>query len=361
MDFNKLSLEEKFGQMFMLGLDTYEINDEIIEIIKKYKIGGVILFKKNYTSLETMNSFINKLKKVNSDNKIPLFIAIYQENGRVNRFPKDIIKMYSAKKQGDTNNIKIIEYINEITAYLLKSVGVNMNFAPTLDIYRDKNKTIGNRNYANTYEGVIKYGIPFMKTLQRNKIISVIKHFPSISLSEKDYMVRIPKIKNIEELKNKDMKVFENAIFNGSDAIMLGRVKIKGYGNKEIMQNKSSVNDLLKKNLKYKGLIVTDDFRMKSGIISNVYKKTKNCIDASCDILTIKYKKNDIKVFEKLFKKMKNFEYDIEKINNSAYKIFKIKEKYGISDETFKLNVDINKINEKIKMINDKIEKEALN
>ena len=62
MNFNKLSLEEKFGQMFVIGLDIYDINDEIIELIQKYKIGGVVLYKKNYTSIETMIEVVNKLK-----------------------------------------------------------------------------------------------------------------------------------------------------------------------------------------------------------------------------------------------------------------------------------------------------------
>ena len=68
MNFKDLSIEEKFGQMILLGLDTYEINEEIIDIIKTYKIGGVVLYKKNYTSLSNMVEVINKLKTSNEGN-----------------------------------------------------------------------------------------------------------------------------------------------------------------------------------------------------------------------------------------------------------------------------------------------------
>ena len=201
MNFKKLNLEEKFGQMIILGLDVYDINEEIIEIIKKYKIGGVILYKKNYTSIETMIAVINKLKTLNKDNKIPLFISIDQENGRVNRLPKDINRIYSANKQAKTKNIKIVNACNELTGYLLKQVGVNMNFAPTLDIVRnDKNKAIGNRSYGDNCKDVLEYGLPFMQTLKENKIISVIKHFPGHGATNKDSHIVLPKIKNIEKL-----------------------------------------------------------------------------------------------------------------------------------------------------------------
>ena len=116
--FYKMSLEEKFGQTIMLGLDTYDINDEIKEIIEKYKIGGVILYKKNYASLETMITVVNKLKKISAKNKIPLFIGIDQENGEVNRLPKDFLNIHGSFKQSKCNDLNIINAINEVTTYL---------------------------------------------------------------------------------------------------------------------------------------------------------------------------------------------------------------------------------------------------
>lgn len=360
MNFNKLTIEEKFGQMIVLGLDTYEINDEIIEMIEKYKIGGVVLYKKNYTSLETMMAFINRLKKINKKNKVPLFIAVDQENGRVNRFPKEILQLKSALKQAKTKNHKLCDMANEITAYLLSSVGVNMNFAPDLDIVRsEKNKGIGNRSYGSTKEDVIKYGIPFMQKMQSYNIVSVCKHFPGHGATNIDSHFVIPKIKNLKSLYKEDMNVFKKAIECGCDAIMVGHLKVKGYGFKPATLNKKIIDDLLIKGLNYNGLIVTDDLKMNYLRCLHATKKNIiRSIDAGHNLIMVKYAKGDNnRVYKKLWKKLKNCEIDLDLVNNSARKIYDIKNKYDISDRETVNKIDIIAVNEQIKKINNIIDK----
>ena len=85
----KLTLEEKIGQMFMFGINSSN-TEGILELIKNNQIGGVILYKKNYSSYSEMLTLINKLKDANKGNKIPLFVAVDEEGGRVNRMPSEI-------------------------------------------------------------------------------------------------------------------------------------------------------------------------------------------------------------------------------------------------------------------------------
>lgn len=361
MNFNKLTFEEKFGQMIMIGLDTYEINDEIIELIRKYKIGGIVLYKKNYTSIETMIELINKLKQSNKNNNIPLFIGIDQENGKVNRFPKEINKIYNASKQAKTGNLKIINSINDITTYLLKSFGININFAPVLDINKDlKNKSVGNRSYGSNKEDVIKYALPYMKIMKENNIISVVKHFPGHGATNKDSHFTIPYIKNLDNLINNDVVPFEKAIENGADAIMIDHVKLKGYGLNPATTNKRIIKENLINKYNYNGLIITDDLRMGyRKYIFGLRKKVEKSIEAGNDIIMIKYKKGDIsKIYKALYKMVKNYEIDIEKINNSAKKIVNIKKKYQINDTLINSKLDIKLINKKIKDLNNLIDKE---
>lgn len=361
MNFNKLSLEEKFGQMIMLGLDTYEINDEIIDIIKKYKIGGVVLYKKNYTSVETMVEVINKLKTINKENKVPLFISIDQENGRVNRLPKEINRIYSAAKQAKTKNLKIITACNEITSYLLRSVGVNMNFAPTLDIVRnDKNKVIGNRSYGKTVEEVIKYGLPFVDTLKNNNIIPVIKHFPGHGATNKDSHLTLPKVKDVEKLEKEDMQVFQAAFDSGVDAIMLGHLVIKGYGLAPASLNKKIIQNYLIDKFKFNGVIITDDLRMNALRYSCGLKRSvQKSINAGSNVVMIKYKQGDRdKLYKKLLMMVKYCEIDPEIINNSAKKIISLKKKYEVNDNLIDTKLNIDLINNKIKEINNAIDKE---
>ena len=359
MNLNKKTFEEKFGQMLLLGLDVYEINDEIIKLIEKYKIGGVVLYRKNYTSIESMIDIVNRLKKINRGNKSPLFIAIDQENGRVNRFPKDITRIHSPYKQGKTENMKIINSVNEITTYLLKSVGVNMNFAPVLDINRDnKNKIVSNRSYGMNKDDVIKYGIPFMNCMQDNGIISVIKHFPGHGATDKDSRFGMPFLGSIDELQD-DLYPFMYAIKNNCEAIMTGHLRIKGYGLKPVTYNKRIIDECLKNKYSYNGLIVTDDLRMGIMRFFNLKKRIVKSIEAGNDIIMVKYKKGDIsRVYKDLYKMVRDYEIDIEKINNSYKKIVSIKKKYNITDELISTNLDIELINKRIKKINDVIDKE---
>ena len=88
MDVSNLSIREKIGQKFIVGVNSNNI-DVLIDLIKKYYIGGVILYKKNYNNYDEMLSVIKKLKEANKDNKVPLFVAIDQEGGRVNRMPSE--------------------------------------------------------------------------------------------------------------------------------------------------------------------------------------------------------------------------------------------------------------------------------
>ncbi len=353
----KLNLQEKLGQMILLGIDKYEITDDIINIIKDYKVGGVVLYKKNYTSIESMIEVINKLKSANKGNKVPLFISIDQENGRVNRLPKDINRIYNARRQANTKNISVINACNEITSYLLSSLGVNMNFAPCLDIVRnDKSKAIGDRSYGDNIKDVITYGIPFMKSLQKNNIISVVKHFPGHGATNKDSHIFLPKVYNVKNLKKEDIRVFEAAISSGADAIMVGHLVLKGYGSKPATLNKKIINNLLIKKYNYNGLIVTDELRMN--YLSYLYgmkRVIKKSIEAGNNVLMIKYHNNDDKLYKNIYKMLDKLELNIDLINKSADKILSIKNKYHINDDLInpKLNIDL--INKKIDEVNNKM------
>ncbi len=355
MNYQKLSIAEKFGQMLLIGLDVYEIDDEIIKLIKDYKIGGVVLYKKNYTSINKMVAVINKLKRANQDNKIPLFIAIDQENGWVNRLPKDIEPILGAFEQAKTKNLKVINIVNELTCLILKNVGINMNLAPDLDILRsNKNKVIGKRSYGKTKEDVITYGIPFMKSLQKNKIVSVIKHFPGHGLTIKDSHVRLPKIKDITTLNNVDLKVFREAFQNGNDALMVGHLRVSGYGLKPASINAKFLQDYLFTPYHYDGLIMTDDLRMRGLRYRYGLKKSISlCINAGVNMLMVKYQKCDIKkVYSKILEQVENYELDIDKIDKSCEKIVKLKEKYQINNDFVNFSLKIDKINAKIKEVN---------
>ena len=193
MNLEELSIEEKIGQMIMIGLDTNYITERIEKMISDYKIGGIILYRKNFSTYEQMLKLINDIKALNRNNRIPLFIAIDQEGGRVNRMPPEIKNLPSANKLASLNNMDIIINSAKITGNLLKKSGFNLNFAPVLDIKRfDSNHAIGDRCYGETKEEVSRYGVTVMKELQKQGIIPVVKHFPGHGATKRDSHYLLP-------------------------------------------------------------------------------------------------------------------------------------------------------------------------
>lgn len=349
-----MDTKEKFGQMIMLGLDIDEINDEIMTIIKDYKIGGVVLYKQLYDDIPSMKKVINKLKKININN-IPLFIAIDQENGRVNRFPKEIVRLLSPGKQVSTKKIEIVNRVNAITASLLAKLGINMNLAPVVDINYN-NSSIGNRSYGNNKQEVIKYAIPMITALQDKKIISVVKHFPGHGLVNSDSHYFLPTIKDISKMES-GLDVYKEAINNLCEVIMVGHLRVKGYGRKPSTINKKIIKDYLIDRFNYQGLILTDDLRMN--ILKNIYGLKNVIIDSinsGSNIFILKYKKGDIKLYNKLYKMIDNGLIDKKIIDNSYNKIIQLKNKYELSNDLIEEELEIDKINEEIEKINLAIE-----
>lgn len=358
MDIKELSLEEKIGQMLIMGLEDKE-QKEIDNIIKKLKIGGIIIYKKNYNNYEQMLGLINNIKEMNAENKIPITISVDQEGGRVNRMPPEILNLKSATKFANSKDVELVKETGNIIGKMLSETGISMDYAPILDIRRFEEKhAIGDRCYGENKEDVEKYAIEVMKKIQQNNVISVIKHFPGHGLTKKDSHFRIPKIKEkIELLEKEDMKPFEAAIKNGADAIMVGHLIIKDVDKKyPASLSKKVIQKYLIEKYNYNGLIITDDMKMMAiRLHYNMKKAVKRAILAGNDIVMmgLSYKKVD-KIIKYIISQIKKGKISEERINKSVEKILRIKEKYNITDEKAS-GFDINKINEQIEKLNNSL------
>lgn len=359
MKIDKLSLEEKIGQLFMVGLEE-KTSKNIEKFIQETKIGGIILYKNNYHNYEEMLNFINNIKKVNSKNSIPIFISIDQEGGRVNRMPQEILNLKSATKLANTKNIEIVKESGKIIGEMLNKTGITMDYAPVFDIRKfEENHPIGDRCYGENKEEVSKYAIEVMKELQNKGVIPVIKHFPGHGLTRKDSHFSIPKIsQKIEVLEKEDMLPFEDAIKQNADAIMVGHLILKDVDKKyPASLSKKVIQKYLIEKYNYKGLIITDDLKMMAiRLHYNMKKAVFRAIEAGNDIIMIglSYKKVK-KIIRYIIKKVRKGKLDIEIINKSVEKIIEMKEKYNVEDKKVE-GFSIEEINEKIKNINEKVE-----
>lgn len=335
INIEELSLEEKIGQMLIIGMDTNYITDRIKNMIQKYKIGGIILYRKNFKSYDSMVKLINELKELNKNNKIPMFIAIDQEGGRVNRMPKELKNLPAANKK----DIELVKNTAQITAKMLYESGFNMNFAPVMDIKRfSENHVVGDRAFGENKDDVSKYAIEYMKQLQQNNIISVIKHFPGHGATKKDSHFSLPIInKKISELQNDDMIPFKNAIDEGADAILIGHLVIKNVtGIYPASLSRKFIYKYLRKGYRYNKVIVTDDLKMRAiRLIYGPRFAFKKAFEAGNDIIVFRYnQKEEEKCYLQIVNMVKENKINIGRINRSVKRILKLKQKYKLNNNT---------------------------
>lgn len=350
-----MTLEEKVGQLVLAGVDGYEANENSKKLIETYHVGGFVLLKKNVRDTEQMRNLINSLKEGNATNKIPLYLALDEEGGRISRMPSEFKGMPSNQLVGTQNDENLAKRVGSILGQEVKEFGMNVNFAPVLDIFSNpKNKVIGDRSFGSKPELVSKLGIQAIKGIQEQNIISVAKHFPGHGDTTVDSHVGLPRVDyDLERLKSFELVPFANAIASGVDGIMLAHILLpKLDPNYPASFSKVLITDILRKELKFEGVVFTDDMTM-GAIVENydIGKAAVKSIQAGSDIILVCH---DIGKEEAVLKALQNAaktgEISTERLEESVYRILKLKEKYKLTDQQAQ-SVDVEGINQKIESL----------
>lgn len=327
---DNMSLEEKIAQMLIITNNKKEYDEEFKNFIKESQPGGFILMGENISTYENTLSLVRNIKK---DSKISPFIAIDEEGGRVQRLKKlkdikitDIPSMYDL---GKTNDADLSYQIGKILAYQVRTLEVNLNFAPVLDVYNNKeNKVIGDRSFSSNPNIVSKMSLNMQKSLEENYVMPVVKHFPGHGDTEVDSHYDTPIInKTYDELLNNELMPFITSIENNVKMIMIGHIALPKITNSNIPASISRVviNDILKEKLNYNGIIITDALNMKG--ITNNYTEEEICalaVTSGVDILLSPT--NPKKCIESIKEKVISKEIPVERINESVKKILLYKE-----------------------------------
>lgn len=327
-----MSLKEKIGQMLIIDYtkDTYDTN--LDRIIKTVKPGGFILMSDNIKYYDDTISLVKSLKQ---NSNIPMIIAIDEEGGRVQRtiLLKDtpVTNVPSMYELGKTNNQLLAYQVGVILAKKVKTLGVNLDFAPVLDIYSNKNnKVIRDRSLSEDKNIVTNLSISIQKGLEDNNVNTCIKHFPGHGDTETDSHFDIPIInKTYEELLDNELYPFIKSIENGSKMVMVGHIALPKIttSNVPASLSKEIITNILKNKLNFKGLVITDALNMKA--LTNNYTEKEiyiNAINAGVDLLLMPQNpENAVKYIEEAIKENK---ISINQIDASVEKILNYKEKY---------------------------------
>jgi beta-N-acetylhexosaminidase len=328
---SKMTLEEKIGQMIIAGFNGTTLNEELITLMNELDIGGVILFSRN---IKTSSQLKDLTKDINGlSENIPLFISIDEEGGRVSRLPNDTNKFESARKIGDKKNANYAYKNGKKLGSTLKEHNINMNFAPVIDIYSNpKNTVIGDRAFGTDEKIVSTMGIATMKGLKEEGVIPVVKHFPGHGDTELDSHFKLPSVsKTLDELENFELVPFKEAIDKGCDVVMVSHILMEKIDSKNpATLSKKVIGDLLRDKMNFDGVVVTDDMHMKA-ISDNISieKASVNSINAGSDIILIGSDVSTTKdVIDEIKLAVKNKNISEDRIDESVYRILKLKEKY---------------------------------
>ncbi len=353
-----MSLEEKIGQLVVVGIEGTTIDETAAGFIKDYNVGGVILFGRNVENTPQLLKLINSLKETNAS-KIPLFIAVDEEGGRVSRLPSEFAKLPTAKRIGDGGKEEAAYSIGGVIAGALKAFGYNMDFAPVLDINSNpKNPVIGDRAFGSEAEIVSEMGAATMRGLTDKGIVAVVKHFPGHGDTAVDSHISLPVVnKTLEELRQLELIPFKAAIEEGVDSVMVAHIQYSKIDTDAPATLSSKIlTELLREEMGFEGVIITDDLTM-GAIVGNydIGEAAITSINAGSDILLSCHGyENSLRVLEAIKGAVEENRISTERLEESVYRILKLKDKYDLNNDSIQ-QVDIDLINLEIKAAMDKL------
>ncbi|GGE33503.1 hypothetical protein GCM10011391_10220 [Pullulanibacillus camelliae] len=348
-----MTLDEKIGQMLMVGVTGTTIGANEKQFIKEQHVGGVILYGKNIKSAAQTVQLINALKTVNKDaqNPFPLFISVDQEGGSVERLPSTVKSLPSGEAIGKRNNQAYSNRIGQLIGKELKAFGFNMDFAPVLDIKQSSHSAIGNRAFGSDKKTVGQLGVATMKGIQSQQVISVIKHFPGYGSVTVDAHADLPAITYGKgQLEAVDWWPYKQAIAKGADIVMVTHLKVPQIDTHyPASMSRPLITDMLRTDLNFHGVVITDDMTM--GAITKHYpvdQAAVQSVKAGADIVLIAYNKSEqLKAIQALKQAVKSGAISMNRIDDSVYRILRLKENYHLSDQ-LQSSVDVHALNQSI-------------
>lgn len=355
----KMSLDDKLGQMIFAGITGTTLTQETKNLIHVQKVGGIIFYANNLQSSSQTLSLLNAIKKENSNNLIPLFLGIDQEGGLVSRLPKEVTKLPQNSRIGEINNADLSNEIGSNLGEQLRAFGFNLNFAPVLDVNSNPNNTvIGDRSFSSDPNIVSNLGIATMKGIQSQQVIPVIKHFPGHGDTSVDSHLELPLVNNsLMDLKKIELVPFREAIDNGANVVMIAHIVLpKIDTTKPASMSKPIITDLLRKEMGFDGVVITDDMTM--GAITDHFEIGQAAVEsikAGSDIIMVAHNYDYIITTVTAIKEAINKgELTEERINESVKRIISLKLNYKLSNESIK-QIDLYKLNQSIDTLLKKI------
>lgn len=326
-------MEKAIGQLLMIGLDGFSLNAREKAFLNKVQPAGVIYFKRNVESPQQLAALS---EQVCQEVKAPL-IGIDQEGGRVARLGEPFTSFSSNANLGNyylkTGKLDLVVKKAQAMAKELKTIGINLNFTPVVDIHSNpKNPIIGDRAFGTTPEIVGKLAQATIKTYRKEKVVSCAKHFPGHGDTSTDSHKVLPTVNTDKKtLMKRELVPFQKSIAAGVPTIMTAHVIYPALDpHNPATLSKIILKDLLRKKMKYKGVIISDDLEMNA--IAKHHSLSTAAIEAmiaGVDLLLVcKSLEEAGSIYEAILKAYQLGEISPKEVKASLARMAKLKREY---------------------------------
>jgi beta-N-acetylhexosaminidase len=325
------NLRQQIGQMLLVGCGGETISADERLIFEEYSFGGFILFQNNCRAATQVLSLCRNLW--DTADKMPPFIAIDQEGGRVHRLPQPFTHFPAAARLGATQNVDLAYRVGKAVADELRLTGINLDFAPVLDVHANLlNPVIGDRAFSAAATSVSAMSSAWSRGLRAGGIIPCGKHFPGHGDTDKDSHFDLPVVtKSLDELQSVDLPPFVNACRHSIEALMTAHVLYPALDSKlPATLSESIITGLLRHQLGYDGVVFSDDMEMKA--VSDRYSPDEAAllaVRAGVDVLLFCHDlANAIRAFEQLCSEAEKDPVVRARIEASNRRIGRLKQEY---------------------------------
>ena len=324
----KMTLDQKVGQLFMIGFTQTTLDPKLKDFLTKIKPGSFLLFKRNITSIEKVRDLNKALTKLSLENSgVAPLIAVDQEGGFVSRIPLQP-PMPSALAFGQTQSLSLAETYGEEIGNLLTDLGFSMNLAPVLDLSSpDEPSFIGVRSFGGNPKNVGDFGYFISKGLLKSKIIPTAKHFPGLGSSQDDsHSNLVTRITSMDDFLATDLKPFQKFSELGPEsAVMVSHLSypVLDPNNVPALFSEKVVTGILRKKLGFKGIILTDDLMMQgSSQFANPGDAAVLSLKAGTDIIMVTWSfKTQLRAFLRVKQAIEKNELTMAQVDEKLHRI----------------------------------------
>jgi beta-glucosidase-like glycosyl hydrolase len=334
---SRLTVREKIAQLFIVSFSSDPRNRSTIEaeaLVKNEGVGGLIIMNSGLTAGANM---INRLQSLS---KIPLLVTIDGEWGVAMRFDS-VIQFPRQMQLGALADESLVYQMGAAIGKQSKRLGIDVNYAPTIDINSNpRNPVINTRSFGENPEIVAKYGKAYMLGMKDAGVLGSAKHFPGHGDTEDDSHHTLPLLNfSKERINSLELYPFRALIEAGVDMVMIGHLQIPSLDSsgKPSSISKPIVSGLLRGELEYDGIIISDALNMK-GVSEYMSPELipLEAYKAGCDFILMPERVTEaITVMEKA---VERGEISIHSLNMRVRKMLSVKLKQGILEDYYKIS-----------------------